>query len=85
MENTSTELSGAQAPVTDVHTVFAECITRADWAEMIAKQVEAARGGNKSAFELLLEYAFGRPTAAPAAVSDETPIHTIKVRPLANS
>ncbi len=68
------------APVTDVHALFAECVTREDWAAMIAKQVEAARDGNKGAFELLLEYAFGRPTPAATIEPEATMIHTVEVR-----
>ncbi len=61
----------SEAPVTSAQALIHECISPAQWRELIGKQFALAQEGNKGALELLLEYGFGRPTTVPTRDENE--------------
>ncbi len=62
------EMLGSEADPDSVLSIMRETIKPADWKAIIKKQLALAREGNKGAFEALMEYTVGRPTAM------ETPV-----------
>lgn len=59
--------------------LIGECLTREDWHAMILKQAEAAKQGDRAAFALLADYAFGK-TQAASRKTKTKPVQIIEAR-----